>query len=143
MAEGQQSGRTLLIQMGSGATPEVYKNFCGVNTRSFNMSANEVDTTMVDCEKPEDTPQKTAQPGIKSRTFTGSGKYVSGASTAAFMQHVIDATMFPAKVIVPGLGSFTGQWFVSDFELSGEMEGTMDFSGTWIAAGKLAFVAEV
>lgn len=143
MADRQHSGRTLLIQMGSGASPEVYKNFCGVNTRSFNMSANEVDTTVVDCLNPAATPQKTAEPGIKSRTFTGSGKYISGVSTSAFMQHVIDATAFPAKVIVPGLGSFTGQWFVSDFELSGEMEGTLEFSATWIAASALEFVAEV
>ncbi|MFK4823755.1 phage major tail protein, TP901-1 family [Paenochrobactrum sp. BZR 588] len=138
----QQTGRLLLIQIGNGETPEEFKNLCGLNTRSFNMSANEVDTTMVDCENPDATPQKTSMPGIKNRTFTGSGKFVAGADTAKFRGYVNDAVPFNAKVIVPGWGSFTGSWFVSDFELSGEMEGNMDFSATFMAAGPLAFVAE-
>jgi TP901-1 family phage major tail protein len=143
MADGQQIGRTLLIQIGNGATPtEVFTNLCGLTTRSFNMSANEVDTTITDCENPENTPQKTAEPGIKNRTFSGSGKFVKSTNNTAFMVHVNDATKFNAKVIVPGLGTYTGPWFVSEFEFSGEMEGNMDFNATFVAAGVLAFVAE-
>ncbi len=143
MADGQQLGRLLLIKIGDGASPENFKNLCGLTTRSFNMSANEVDTTIGSCTNPAETPQKTAEPGIKSRTFTGSGKYVSGADTSKFIQHVTDATVFNAEVVVPGLGTFTGPWFTSDFEFSGELEGNMDFSGTFVAAGRLAFEAEV
>lgn len=143
MATGQQIGRTLLIQIGDGEEPEVFANLCGLTTRSFNMSANEVDTTIGNCENPEETPQKTAEPGIKNRTFSGSGKFVAGTSTSAFIGHVNDATKFNAKVIVPGLGTYTGPWFVSDFEFSGELEGNMDFSATFVAAGPLTFVAEV
>ena len=143
MADGQQIGRLLLIKIGDAATPEVFSNLCGLETTSFNMSANEVDTTTVDCENPEATPQKTAEPGIKNRTFTGNGKYIAGAKTSTFVQHVTDATKFNAQVIVPGLGSFTGPWFVSDFEFGGEMEGSMTFSATFVAAGVLTFEAEV
>lgn len=142
MADGQQIGRTLLIQIGDGDTPEVFLNLCGLTTRTFNMSANEVDTTITDCVNPANTPQKTAEPGIKNRTFSGSGKFVKSTSNTAFMTHVNDATKFNAKVIVPGLGTYTGPWFVSEFEFSGEMEGNMDFSATFVAAGILTFVAE-
>ncbi|TPJ86958.1 MULTISPECIES: phage tail tube protein [unclassified Mesorhizobium] len=140
---GQQTGRLLLLQIGNGASPELFNNLCGVQTRSFNMSANDVDTTIPDCENPGDTPQKTGVPGIKNRTFTGSGKFVAGADQTAFMQHVIDATVFNAKVIVPGLGTFTGSWYVTDFTLNGEQEGTMGFDATFMAAGPLEFEAEV
>lgn len=145
-ATGQQVGRLLLIKIGDGNTtpgPETFSNLCGLTTSSFNMSANEVDTTIVNCLAPADTPQKTAEPGIKSRTFTGKGKFVAGAANTAFIQHVTDAVKFNAQVVVPGLGTFTGPWFVSDFEFSGEMEGNMDFSATFVAAGKLEFEAEV
>lgn len=138
----QQIGRLLLIQIGDGATPEKFNNLCGVTTSSFNMSANEVDTTIPDCENPEATPQKTSEPGIKNRTFTGSGKFVAGANTAKFREYINDAVKFNAKVIVPGWGSFTGPWFVSDFELSGDQENTMEFSATFTAAGALAFEVE-
>lgn len=143
MADGQQLGRLLFIRIGDGASPEVFKNLCGLNARSFNMSANEVDTTIGNCENPAETPQKTAEPGIKNRTFTGSGKYVSGADTKKFQQYVEAAIKFNAEVNVPGLGTFTGPWFVSEFEFSGELEGNMDFSATFVAAGALAFEAEV
>ncbi|MER9188647.1 phage tail protein [Mesorhizobium australicum] len=139
---GQQTGRLLLIQIGDGGGPEVFTNLCGLQTRSFNMSANDVDTTIPDCTNPGATPQKTGTPGIKNRTFTGSGKFVAGADQTAFMQHVIDATVFNAKVIVPGLGTFTGAWYVTNFTLGGEQEGTMTFDATFNAAGALSFVAE-
>ncbi|MBL0934841.1 MAG: phage tail protein [Rhizobiaceae bacterium] len=141
----QQIGRLLLIKIGDGNTdpgPEVFSNLCGIVTRSFNMSANEVDTTIPDCTNPENTPQRTVEPGIKNRTFSGSGKFVKSANTTAFMQHVIDATKFNAEVVVPGLGEFTGEWMVSEFEVSGEQEGNMDFSATFVAAGALTFTAE-
>lgn len=146
MADGQQIGRLLLIKIGDGNItpgPETFKNLCGLQTTSFNMSANEVDTTVRDCQNPAATPQKTAEPGIKNRTFTGNGKYIAGADSLTFVQHVIDATKFNAQVSVPGMGTFTGPWFVSDYELSGEDEGNMDFSATFVAAGPLTFEAEV
>ncbi|WP_138725381.1 phage major tail protein, TP901-1 family [Brucella intermedia] len=146
MADGQQIGRLLLIQIGDGNTtpgPETFTNLCGLQTRSFNMSANSVDTTIPDCQNPGATPQKTGVPGIKQRTFTGSGKFVAGANSAYFIGKVNDAAIFNAIVIVPGLGSYEGPWFVTDFEFSGEQEGNMDFSATFEAAGPLTFEAEV
>lgn len=142
MADGQQTGRLLLIQIGDGGSPETFNNLCGIQTRSFNMSANDVDTTIPDCTNPGDTPQKTGVPGIKNRTFSGSGKFVSSAAQTTFMGYVTDAVAFNAKVVVPGLGTFSGSWYVTDFTLNGEQEGTMGFDGTFMAAGALSFVAE-
>lgn len=138
----QEKGRLLLIKIGNGASPEVFSNICGIQTRSFNLSASEVDTTIPDCENPENAVQRTAEPGIVNRTFTGSGKFVSGANSATMMGHVRNATVFNAQVVVPGEGEYEGAWFVSEFEFSGEMEGNMDFNATFVAAGPLEFTAE-
>lgn len=139
----QQKGRLLLIRIGDGQTPtEAFANLCGLKTRSFNMSANEVDTTIPDCTNPGGPVQKTSEPGISSRTFTGSGKFVSGATQKILMDHVRATTVFNAQVVVPGDGEYEGPWMVSNFELSGEDEGTMDFSATFSAAGPLEFTAE-
>jgi TP901-1 family phage major tail protein len=139
---GQQTGRLLLIQIGDGGSPEAFTNLCGLMTRSFNMSANDVDTTVPDCDNPSNTPQKTGVPGILNRTFAGSGKYIAGANQTTFMAYVIAGTVFNAKVIVPGLGTFTGPFYVTNFEAGGEMEGTMTFNATFNAGGALPFVAE-
>lgn len=143
---GQQIGRTLLIQIGNGDLvpgPETFSNLCGLATRSFNMSANSVDTTVMNCEDPAATPQATSEPGIKQRNFSGAGKFIAGGAASTFVAYVNDAVKFNAKVIVPGLGTYTGSWYVSDYTLSGEVEGNMDFDATFNAADLLTFVAEV
>jgi predicted secreted protein len=138
----QHKGRLLLVKIGDGASPEVFANVCGIQTRSFNLSATEVDTTIPDCENPGSAVVRTAEPGIVNRTFSGSGKFVSGATSDILMDHVNAATVFNAQVVVPGLGEYEGSWMVSEFEFSGEMEGNMDFNATFVAAGPLEFTAE-
>lgn len=138
----QHKGRLLLVKIGDGASPEVFANVCGIQTRSFNLSATEVDTTIPDCENPGNAVVRTAEPGIVNRTFSGSGKFVSGATSDILMDHVNAATVFNAQVVVPGLGEYEGSWMISEFEFSGEMEGNMDFNATFVAAGPLEFTAE-
>jgi len=139
---GQVLGRTLLIKIGDGADPETFSNLCGLKTRSFNLSASEIDTTIPSCTNPGDVVQKTSRPGIANRTFQGSGAYVAGANMSAFMAHVINTTAFNAQVVVPGLGTFAGSWMVTDFSASGDVEPNMEFSATFVAADVLTFTAE-
>lgn len=143
MADGQQLGRLLLIQIGDGADPEVYSNLCGIKSRDFNMSATEVDTTIPSCTNPGGVVQKTSRPGITSRTFSGSGNFVRSATTTAFMARVNAATAFNAKVIVPGVGTFSGSWIVTSFDFKGDVEPNLEFSATFTAADVLTFTAEV
>ncbi|KEA07480.1 phage tail tube protein [Rhizobium rhizogenes] len=142
MADGEQLGRLLLIKVGDGADPEVFSNLCGLKDRSFDLSANSVDTTKPSCTNPGGPVQKTGRPGITSRTFQGSGVFVSSAAMKAFMTHVINATVFNAQVIVPGLGTFEGSYFVTSFTASGDMENDLQFSATFEAADVLDFTAE-
>ncbi len=142
MADGQQLGRLLLIKIGDGADPEVFTNLCGLKTRSFNMSANEVDTTIPSCTNPGGPVQKTSRPGIANRTFTGSGNFVSSSASDVFMNHVRASEAFNAQVIVPGDGTYQGSWMVTDFSFSGDVEPNMEFSATFVAADVLTFTAE-
>lgn len=139
----QQKGRTLLFRVGNGGTPvETFTNVCGIRTRSFNLSANEVDTTIPDCNNPGLAVQRTAEPGIVQRSFSGSGAFVSGASANLLLAHVRAGTVFNGQAVVPGDGTYTGPFMCSDFEFTGEMEGNMEFSASFSAAGALAFSAE-
>lgn len=138
----EQLGRLLLIRIGDGDDPEVFGNLCGIKTRTFNLSANEVETTKPDCNNPGAAVQRTARPGIVNRTFSGAGTFVSGGTQAILMGHVRAATVFNAEVLVPGEGVYAGSWMVSDFEFEGDMEDDLQFSATFSAAGALTFTAE-
>ncbi len=142
MALGEQLGRTLLIKVGDGADPEVFSNVCGLKDRSFDLSANSVDTTKPSCTNPGGPVQKTGRPGITSRTFQGNGTFVSSIVMKSFMTKVINTEIFNAQVIVPGLGTFEGPFFVANFQASGDMENDMQFSATFEAASELEFTAE-
>lgn len=142
MADGQQLGRMLLIKLGNGAEPQVFTNLCGIKTRSFNLSANSVDTTIPSCTNPGGPVQKTGRPGISSRTFSGSGNFVKNAASATFLNKVRNSEAFEAQVVVPGDGTYEGSWFATDFQFSGDVEPNMEFSATFEAADVLEFTAE-
>lgn len=142
MADGQQLGRLLLIKIGDGNSPEVFTNLCGLKTRTFNMSATEIDTTIPSCTNPGAPVQKTSRPGISNRTFSGTGNFVAGADMDAFMDHVRATEQFNAQVVVPGDGTYEGAWMVTDFTFSGDVEPNMEFNATFVAANVLEFTAE-
>lgn len=139
---GEQLGRLLLIKLGDGNTPEVFTNLCGLKDRSFDLSANSVDTTKPSCTNPGGPVQKTGRPGITSRTFSGSGTFVSSEIMKAFMGNIINTSAFNAQVVVPGLGTFEGPYFATNFTFDGDMENDLQFNGTFEAADALTFTAE-
>lgn len=141
MADGQQTGRTLLIQIGDGADPEVFTNLCGLKTRSFSLSANEIDTTVPSCTNPGGPVEGTSRPGISKKTFTGAGAYMSSTAQKAFNTHIVNATVFNAKIIVPEFGTFTGPYFVTNYELDGDVENNMGFNASFVPAEAATFVA--
>lgn len=144
MADGQQIGRLLLIKMGNGATPtEVFTNLAGFKARSFNLSANEIETTIPDKTNPGGPVQRTSRPGITQRTFSGSGNFFTDVDSKLLMTKVRGAQIFNAEVIVPGDGSYKGPFMCSEFEFSGDEENNMEFSATFSAAGALTFTIEV
>jgi predicted secreted protein len=143
MADGQQLGRLLLIKLGDGANPQQFDPLCGIKTRSFSMSANEVDTTIPSCTNPGGPVQKTSRPGTSARTFTGSGNFVKNAKSKYFLDKVRASEAFDAQVTVPGDGTYEGSWMVTDFQFSGDVEPNMEFSATFVAASVLEFTAEV
>ncbi len=140
--DGQVWGRTLLIKIGDGATPEVFTNLCGIKTRSFTMSSDRVDTTTPSCTNPGDKVVQTSRPGVQSVSFTGAGKVVSGATTTKFREYVRNNEPFNAQVVVPGDGTYEAQWTVTNFELSGDETNTMEFNATWNTVTDYTYEAE-
>ena len=137
----QQTGRLLLIKKEDTPSSGTFTSVCGFRARSFSMSTNEVDTTVPDCSDPGGVVQKTSVPGIADRTFTGSGLFDNDAVGKAVADAARLATALNYQVIVPGYGTFEGPYIITDFEWSGDMEGSLEFSATWKPSGALTFTA--
>ena len=65
-----------LVQLGNGASPEVYASPCGLNSRSFNRTAATNDTNVPDCDDPD-------APSWLERDVVSLSASISGAGVVA------------------------------------------------------------
>lgn len=135
----QQKGRELIIKIGDGGDPETFTNFAGLQTRSFNLSVNEVETTVPDKDDPGEVVQRTATAGIRSQSFSGDGLFDNDTESQTAVDAALNGTPINAQVVVPGVGTFEGPWIISGLEFSGGMEDNLGFSATFSASDALTF----
>lgn len=68
-------GAELLVQVGDGATPEVFAHRCSINTsRGIQWSSNQVTTPVVDCDNPADPAWMETDIDGLSCTIDGAGR---------------------------------------------------------------------
>jgi len=126
------SGRDLKIEWGSGPTALV-----GVRTRGYTVTNDYVDVTTDD-----DSGWRTllANPGLRSIEVT-----VGGISS----DQVLIADIMAANVAAKTLhiefpittGNLAGTFLVSSFEQSGEHDGAVEFSATFMSTGAVTYTA--
>lgn len=135
-------GRLLLLKIGDGASPEVFTNGCGFRARTFAINNNVVDTTVPNCSSPGDTVVYSGEYGIQTVTFSGSGESSDDTQNLLLMNAARQQTALNCQVVVPGWGTFEGSVLIGNFEFSGEVEGTMEFSCDITMTGTISFTAE-
>lgn len=128
------NGRELTIEWGSGPTTLV-----GVRTRGYTVTNDYVDVTTDD-----DDGWRTllADPGLRSMEVT-----VGGISS----DQVLIADMMAANIATKTLhvefplttGNLTGNFLISSFEQSGEHDGAVEFSATFMSSGAVTYTAGV
>jgi predicted secreted protein len=62
-----------LVKLGNGASPEVFAAPCGLNTRSFNLTAAANETNVPDCDNPDAASWLERDITSLSRSITGAG----------------------------------------------------------------------
>ncbi|MTH96643.1 phage tail tube protein [Roseibium sp. RKSG952] len=136
----QQKSRLLLIEISSGTGSTDYDTLGGMKTRNFTLSSEPVDTTTADKENPGGPVQKTSEYGTKSITFSGDGQFESSEIMTRVVSAQWNDEKISCRILVPGLGTFSGLWIVPSLEVSGgEVSDNLSFSASWEAAGKITF----
>ncbi|MGB3042450.1 MAG: phage tail tube protein [Xanthobacteraceae bacterium] len=138
----QQNARELVIKRGDGASPEAFTFVCGFRSSTFQMSNAQIDTTVPSCTNPGDPLIATARPGRQTIQFSGDGLFDNNEIGKQVVEDVQNQSIdVNYQVIVPGVGTWEGPWFISDFQLNGGMEDPLSFSATWVPldASQLTF----
>ncbi len=132
----QQSGRELLIKMVIAGVPTTV---CGFDARSFVINNNFVDATVPDCNTPDGIVNEAGAYGVQSMVFSGSGKFDSDTAGLLLANAARQQTAYTYDVIVPGWGTFRGEFLIESVNLAGAKEGNMDFEATFRANGACTF----
>lgn len=139
-------GEKLLIQIGNGATTEVFTHPCLINTtRGVTFVTNMTETEVPDCDAPS-APAKIVRKA-KSLDFTisGAGK-VDKTSVLAYIQWLNSAAAKNVKIRQDETGANggwtgTGKVLLKDFAITGDRGDYQEVTLTLVPAGTFTWAA--
>lgn len=134
-----QKGDSIILKVGNGGSPEAFTAVAGLRTKTFSINGETVDITSAD-----DTAkwrQLLEGAGIRSASMSGSGVFKNDAVMVTCNTQVMNQTIDTWQCIVPGLGTFEGQFQLTSMEYAGEFNGEATYSISLESAGNLAFSA--
>ena len=138
----KQLGRALLVKIGDGASPEVFANLCGLNSKTMTINNSMIDVTTPDCTTPGGALWAENLGGLKSVSISGDG-FFEDSATELRMNTV--AMQADAKanftVTVPAFGTYAGSFYIESLEFGGETEGGVTYSVTLSSTGAVTFTA--
>ncbi len=140
----QASGEQLVIQLGNGATPEVFAASYTINTtRTLDLTATASSTELADPITPSNPAQVWRQIKSIDLKFSGSG-IADAPSIAALVNWWQGGQPKNVKIIQNRTGAAGGFTFslamvVTSLQLAGVRGDLQTFTGTFEASGTIAF----
>lgn len=140
----KQQGSLLLLQKPNPANPSEFLDICGILSRSFNIKPNVIEEETIPCQTPEAGSSITREYGSSDYSFSGSGTFSDDADGKDLPLAATNKTKLEGwRVIVPGLGIYTGNWLVNSFSATGAGTGSMTFDAEIAQADTITFAPVV
>lgn len=139
-------GEKLLIQIGNGATTEVFTHPCLINTtRGVTFVTNMTETEVPDCDAPSQPAKIVRKARSLDFTITGAG-IVDKTSVLAYIQWLNTAAAKNVKIRQDETGANggwtgTGKVLLKDFAITGERGDYQEVTLTLVPAGVFTWAA--
>jgi len=138
----KQLGRALLVKIGDAATPEVFSNLCGLNSKSLTINNSSIDVTTPDCTTPEGALFTATLAGLKNISVSGDGFFEDSTAEARMNTVAMAAdNSVNMEIVVPDFGTYAGGFRISSLEFGGETEGGVTYSISLESNGTVTFTA--
>ena len=138
----KQLGRALLVKIGDAATPEVFSNLCGLNSKSLTINNYSIDVTTPDCTTPEGALFTATLAGLKNVSVSGDGFFEDSTAEARMNTVAMAAdNSVNMEIVVPDFGTYAGGFRISSLEFGGETEGGVTYSISLESNGTVTFTA--
>jgi len=140
------TGSKISIQIGDGASPEVFAHPCLINsTRAVEGTATTIDTVVPDCADPEAPAWTNRDKDALSYQITGEG-IMDAVSTEPYINWLKDALTKNVRAVINngGVGqTLAGAFHLTSFNVNGERKGKAQVSITLVSDGVIANSANV
>lgn len=138
----KQLGRALLVKIGDGASPEVFSNLCGLNSKSMTINNSSIDVTTPDCSTPGGALWTETLNGLKNVSVTGDGFFEDSASELRMNTVAMAAdNVCNFQIVVPAFGTYAGAFRIASLDFGGETEGGVTYSVSLESTGAVTFTA--
>lgn len=129
-----------LIEVGNGATPEVFGAPCGLTSKSFNGQAQTSDTNVPDCDDPDAPSWLERDVTSLSRDISGSG-VLAEESLEMWDDWFTSANPKNCQVSLTdgnnGTRTWSGSYILSVFEITGNIGEKVQVNVTLLSNGEI------
>jgi TP901-1 family phage major tail protein len=133
-----QAGSGIIISIEDENNSPSLQVIAGLRTRSIAFNHETVDVT--NANSTGLWRELLSSGGVRSATFSGDGVFTDDNGMNAIQDAFFQGEKRALTVFIPGLGTFSGDFVISSFEVSGEYNGEVTNSLTLESAGVIAFV---
>ncbi len=130
-----QKGKDFLMKILSGGS---YALVGGFRSNGIEITENPVEVTT---KESGGFQELLSGASYRSINLNGSGVFVSDAAFAEVHGHVMAGTHPDCEIIVPGHGTYTGKFFISNLSMGGEHNGQVTYTIALQNAGVVTFTA--
>lgn len=136
MSEGYK-GRSLLLKLGDGASPEIFTAIGGIQAKSISINNAPVDVS----DDSAGYQKMLADGGIQSMEISGNGIIKDNVQAKALVAAAVARTEKNYQ-LVSGLGdTFQGTFVISQMQRTGNHDGAETFSITLQSSGSITYTA--
>lgn len=129
-----QKGREILLKIDISGTKTTIG---GIRSNSINLNDSMVDIT--DQASTGRYRELLAAAGVKTVSISGSGVFKDSASENSLLTNWVNGTIPAWDLVVPGLGTFTGSFMITQLQYSGNHDNELTFSVSLESAGEITF----
>lgn len=133
-------GKDLHVQIGNGASPEVFSSIGGARSDSFTLNNGKIDITNKDSN---DWQQMLTNAGTRQASISISGIFLDSASERSLRTAAINRTIKNFKLLEPNGATWVGPFYVSSIQLTGTHNDAVSYSATLESAGVITYTAPV
>lgn len=129
-----QRGLDFLLKISDGQSPDTFTTVAGMQT-----TALEINNELVDITNKDDTRHRSLleAAGVQSMSISAAGVFKDTVVEADLRLHATNATLFSAQLVFPDLGTFEGEWLITQLRYTGDHNTAMQYDVTLESSGRI------